>query len=137
MLAAPSATAVAVGMAISSTSRDRTRQFLSIRLRETRAVVRGRASASRGPAAGSSRSVTEPSDGRPEAASAEPGAAPRDILLRDGTVDVPLTWLAGDDPRSGAPEPAFGRPPGRRTCGGHVTHLAIGDSIPELADMQR
>src|SRR5215467_8628896 len=112
MLDAPSATAVAVGMAISSTRRDRTRQFLSIRPRETRAAARGGGSASRGPVTGSSRSVTEPSDGRPEAASAGPGAASRDILLRDGTVDVPLTWSAGGDPRSGAPEPASGRPPG-------------------------
>src|SRR5215472_6093843 len=137
MLPAPSATAVAVGMAISSTSRDRTRQFLSTRLRETRAGVRGRASASRGPAAGSSRSVTEPSDGRPEAVSAGPGAASRDILLRDGTVDVPLTWLAGGDPRSGAPEPASGIPPGGTDVRWPRDSPSYGDSIPELADMQR
>src|SRR5258708_40045216 len=110
MLEPPSATAVAVGIAISSTSRDRTRQFLRIRPRNLVAAGLALGSSARGestagPAvaiwariAGSRTSVTGRPAGRPTAARAPasegpagPGPASRDFLLRHRTVGVPLT----------------------------------------------
>src|SRR5579859_1354498 len=134
MLVPPSATAVAVGMAISSTSRERTRQFLSSRP----GAVPDRSSAPPawprpGPPAASSAGppTTEPPftgllPTRPTAppggcsysaaaasaryCCAEPGEASR-LFFRDGTVGVPLTWSAGGvGDRPGSPELALTNP---------------------------
>src|SRR5690348_2754556 len=109
MLDAPSATAVAVGIAISSTSLDRTRQFLS-RRRDLPAGCRdspaGRRSAGWSSAAEPATSGTGRSAGGPKTASepaldgpAVPGSTLRDVLLRVGTVGVPLHLVARRHPR--------------------------------------